>query len=291
MNSTNPKKRKDSIFKFDKMIGVPYYILLVTLIVFPLLIMILYSFQDKNQNGLLTSEFSINHYMAFFEQVEFVRAMGYSILLAVIATTLTLLFAYPTAYFLVHKKVRTQVLYLSLISGTMWINMILRTNAVMQILMLLDEHLGTRTMRTNGASVFGMVYMYFPYMFLPIYTVLSKMDYKLFEASNDLGANKFQTLVRVVMPLSIPGVLSGIIMVLLPATTTVVIPAYLGPTTQLFIGQIIEGTYKQNGVNSGAINKAAAMAVALGVIMIGIMFLINLLDPKRRGEVKNEQKG
>ena len=172
----------------------------------------------------------------------FIKAMLDSIYLAVLTTVFALLIGYPTAYIIANRKPRTQAAMILVITAPMWVNMLLRTMALKQLFEMFVPNL----LGGNFSIVTGMVYVFLPFMVLPIYTVLSKIDPRLYEAAHDLGANKFETFIKVTLPLSITGVLSGITMVLLPAATTLVIPKYLGGGRYL-IGNLIEDRFLKNG--------------------------------------------
>ncbi|CCV64655.1 Spermidine/putrescine ABC superfamily ATP binding cassette transporter, permease protein [Alteracholeplasma palmae J233] len=272
--------RKDKL-TLEKAIGLPYYIILIGLVLIPVIVMVFYSVQES-ASGLFSSRFTLSHYASFLSKVDFINVMINSIWLAVLATIITLLIAYPLALAVTKFKLVSQGLLVLLITGTMWINMILRTNALVQIFSMIHAFTGVRLLETNLASVIGMVYIFLPYMFLPIYTVLSKIDHSLIEAAEDLGANKYQVLKQVVIPLSLPGVTSGLTMVLLPAATTIAIPRYLGPTTKLMIGELIEN----EALLSGKINSASAIAILLSVIMILMLIGLKKID-RYKGSEKN----
>ena len=155
--------------------------------------------------------------------------------------------------------------------------MILRVQALKQVF----EMIMPRFYLTEAALLIGMVYIFLPFMVLPIFTVLSKMDKGLFEAASDLGATKFQTIVKVVIPLSVSGILSGITMVFLPIATTLVVPKYLGPSGRNLIGNIIEQAITKQ--QYGSYGYGAAIAVILGFIMIGLVSLMKRADRYQGG--------
>ncbi|NLK12644.1 MAG: ABC transporter permease, partial [Candidatus Phytoplasma sp.] len=220
-------KKKPQIKKtpvsLEKAVGLPYYILLAVLIVFPFSIMILYAFNNAN-TGVFQIQFSLSNFTDFLSQPIFIRTMMESMYLATISTLISLVIAYPLSYIIVRQSTKKQLLLILLLTAPMWINMLIRANGLKQIFSMVAPNL----LGTDFAIITGMVYMYLPYMVLPIYTSLSKIDDSLYESSADLGANKLQTIRKVIIPLSLSGVMSGIMMVFLPAATTLVVPKYLG---------------------------------------------------------------
>lgn len=265
--------------KFEQVLGIPYYAILLILIVLPIVLLVLYSFLAENDAFELT--FSFNHYINFFKEPLFIKSMGRSLGIAFIATGASLLIGYPLAYLIAMSKQRTSSLLIILITSPMWINMILRVQALKQVFQLINPNFHL----TETALVMGMVYIFLPFMVLPIFTVLSKMDKGLFEASSDLGATKTQTIVKVVIPLSLSGVLSGITMVFLPIATTLVVPKYLGPSGRNLIGNIIEQAITKK--QYGSFGYGAAIAVVLALIMIFLVSLMKRAD-RYQGGLKDE---
>lgn len=255
---------------------VPYYIVLVLLVIVPIFIMILASFQEKS-NSIFTVQFTLENYANFFKVGNFLKTMGQSLYFALITTVITLIIGYPLAYFIAQTKPRTQGILILLISVPMWVNMLLRVKAIQQTIdIIMPGVLGS-----NLAIIIGLVHVFLPFMVIPIYTVLIKIDKSLYEASSDLGANKFKTFYKVVLPLSMSGVMSGIMMVFLPAATTLVVPKYLGNNRKL-IGNLIELKVIQEG-NFG---EGSAIAIILSIIIMIMIFLIKKFD--RYKEAGNE---
>ena len=208
-----------------------------------------------------------------------------SLKLAVISTIICLLMGYPLAYIMARAKSRTQNILLTLIMIPMWMNFLIRTYAWMTILQdtgilngfLSALHLGRiHIIGTESAVVIGMVYDYFPYMVLPIYSIMAKLDVKLLEAASDLGCPGLSVLRRVIWPLSIPGVLSGITMVLIPSISTFYISQKLGNGKFFLIGDAIEGQYTANNLHF-----AAAIAFILMVILLVCMALMQKLANRK----------
>ena len=208
-----------------------------------------------------------------------------SLKLAVISTLICLLMGYPIAYIMARAKARTQKIMVTLIMIPMWMNFLIRTYAWMTILqdtgifngLLSALGLGTvHIIGTEAAVVIGMVYDYFPYMIIPIYSVMAKMDVKLIEAARDLGCNGAGVLRRVIWPLSLPGVLSGITMVLIPSISTFYISQKLGNGKFYLIGDAIEGQYVANNLHF-----AAAIAFILMIILLVCMALMQRLANRK----------
>ena len=208
-----------------------------------------------------------------------------SLKLAVISTLICLLMGYPIAYIMSRAKARTQKIMVTLIMIPMWMNFLIRTYAWMTILqdtgifngLLSALGLGTvHIIGTEAAVVIGMVYDYFPYMIIPIYSVMAKMDVKLIEAARDLGCNGAGVLRRVISPLSLPGVLSGITMVLIPSISTFYISQKLGNGKFYLIGDAIEGQYVANNLHF-----AAAIAFILMIILLVCMALMQRLANRK----------
>ena len=208
-----------------------------------------------------------------------------SLKLAIIATAICLLLAYPLAYFMTRMSAKAQKTVMTLIMIPMWMNFLIRTYAWMTILQdtgILNgalTALGLRPLHiigTESAVVIGMVYDYLPYMILPIYSVMAKMDVRLLEAARDLGCDSFGVLRRVIFPLSLPGVFSGITMVLVPSISTFYISQKLGNGKFYLIGDAIEGQYVANNLHF-----AAAIAFILMVILLVSMAVMQRLTNRR----------
>ena len=208
-----------------------------------------------------------------------------SLKLAVISTFICLLMGYPAAYIISKASSRVQSILITLIMIPMWMNFLIRTYAWMTILQdtgIFNGLIGLIGLKpvhiigTEAAVVIGMVYDYFPYMILPIYSVMAKMDEKLIEAARDLGCGSFGVLRRVIWPLSLPGVFSGITMVLVPSISTFYISQKLGNGKFYLIGDAIEGQYTANNLHF-----AAAIAFILMVILLACMAVFQRAANKR----------
>ena len=207
-----------------------------------------------------------------------------SVKLAVISTVICLLMGYPIAYIMAQAKERTQKTMVTLIMIPMWMNFLIRTYAWMTILQdtgILNGFLSTlgigtvHIIGTEAAVIIGMVYDYFPYMVLPIYSILAKLDNRLLEAARDLGCGSLSVLRRVILPLSMPGVISGITMVLIPSISTFYISQKLGNGKFFLIGDAIEGQYVANNLHF-----AAAIAFILMLILLACMALVKYITSR-----------
>ena len=266
----------------------PYSLWAVLFIVVPLVFVAYYAFTDND------FAFTTEHIVRFFtatsanegrEVRTYLLIFGRSLKLAVISTVICLLLGYPLAYIMSRARERTQKIMMTLIMIPMWMNFLIRTYAWMTILQdtgILNGFLSSlglgriHIIGTESAVVIGMVYDYLPSMVLPIYSILAKLDVRLIEAAYDLGCNGFSVLRRVIFPLSLPGVLSGITMVLIPSVSTFYISQKLGNGKFFLIGDAIEGQYVANNLHF-----AAAMAFILMVVLLVCMALMKYLTDRQ----------
>ncbi|MBR3569558.1 MAG: ABC transporter permease [Oscillibacter sp.] len=272
-------KRKLSLF------ALPYAVWLALLVVIPLVIMAVYAFTDSDSSAATLENFTD---MGVYASV-FVRSFR----LAAIATLICLLIGYPAAYFMAGEGPGFQRVALALIMLPMWMNFLLRTYSWMSILEnngllnQLFQKIGLfsliasvsgqeiesfQMLRTPGAVALGMVYNYLPFMILPIYSVILKLDKNLLEAARDLGANSAQVFLRVILPLSLPGVLSGVTMVFVPSVSTFAISRLLGGGTQMMLGDLIEQQFLGGAYNP---HLGAAISMVMMVIVVLCMALMN----------------
>ena len=263
----------------------PYSLWAVLFIIVPLVFVAYYALTDSNYN--FTFE-NITRFFTATSETESGVVHTYlvifmrSLKLAIISTIVCLLLGYPIAYIIARAPGRTQRILITLIMIPMWMNFLIRTYAWMTILQdtgILNaglEALGlgkVHIIGTEAAVVIGMVYDYFPYMILPIYSVMAKMDTRLLEAAKDLGCNNFGVLRRVIWPLSLPGVISGINMVLIPSISTFYISQKLGNGKFYLIGDAIEGQYVANNLHF-----AAAIALIMMIILLICMEMLQRLS-------------
>lgn len=256
----------------SRIVAAPYIVWSAIFIIVPLIIMMYFALTDSS--GAFT--------LANFSQIgKFKKAFGISILYAVIATVITLLLAYPMAYFMTKMKVSSQRMTMMLVMLPMWMNFLIRTYSWITILAntgLINKLITTlgfkplQLINTPGAVILGMVYDFIPYMILPIYTAMSKIDNSLLEAASDLGSNSFSRIKRVIMPLSLPGVISGITMVFVPSVSTFYISQKLGGNKTLLIGDAIEYLF-----NTGPqyYNVASTLSLILMVLILICTLIMN----------------
>ena len=270
----------------------PYSIWAVVFIAVPLVFVAYYAFTDQNFHftfdnisRFFTATSQIDDGESVKEVHTYLVIFMRSLKLAVISTVICLLMGYPLAYIMARATERTQSVLMTLIMIPMWMNFLIRTYAWMTILqdtgilnsILSALHLGrVHIIGTETAVVIGMVYDYFPYMVLPIYSVMAKLDVRLIEAASDLGCPSVSVLRRVIWPLSLPGVLSGVTMVLIPSISTFYISQKLGNGKFYLIGDAIEGQYTANNLHF-----AAAIAFILMVILLFCMQLIQKLTNRK----------
>ena len=267
--------------------AVPYVVWMALFVVAPIVIMVVYAFAGSDGGFTLDNFVQMGGYAAVF---------GRSFKLALIATAICLLLGYPVAYLLSREGERFRRTAMVLIMLPMWMNFLLRTYSWMTILenngllnqllqklgiIALYNHLTGRNLEyftmidTQGAVVLGMVYNYVPYMILPLYTSMTKIDQSIVEAAQDLGASTTKTLFRVLIPMSIPGISTGITMVFVPAVSTFVISRMLGGGSNLLIGDLIEMQFLGNSYN---LNVGSAMSLVLMVIVLLCMSFTSSFD-------------
>ena len=264
--------------------AIPYVVWMALFVVAPIIMVVVYAFSGAD-GGFTWSNFSsIGDYAVVF---------GRSFKLATIATLVCLLIGYPISYVMSREGERFQRIAMVLIMLPMWMNFLLRTYSWISILEnngllnqlfravgiidLYNSIFGTdiqyfRMIGTSGAVVLGMVYNYLPFMILPIYSVIIKLDKSLIEAARDLGANSYNVFRRVILPLSLPGVLSGITMVFVPSVSTFAISKMLGGGTQMMLGDLIEQQFLGGAYNP---QLGAAISLVMMVIVVVCMWIMN----------------
>ena len=259
-----------------KVFAAPYLVWMAVFIVVPLLMVAYVAF--TNEEGHFTLDYIAN--VGQYTNI-FVR----SIWLAIIATVVCLVLAYPVSFILSRMKKHHQGTMLMIVMLPMWMNFLLRTYAWMTLLGnngIINNLLGMigigplKLINTEGAVVLGMVYNYLPFMILPLYSVMVKIDKSLIEAASDLGCNPVSTLFRVVVPLSVPGIMSGVTMVFVPAISTFIISRMLGGGSNLLIGDLIEMQFLGNAYNP---HLGAGISLVLMVIILLIMTIMNQFNP------------
>lgn len=265
----------------------PYLVWMIIFIVFPSILVLLYSVTTKESNGLTTINFTLKNFVDFFDPI-YLNILWDSIFLAAISTVICLLLGYPAAYIISNANMSRRNILLFLCILPMWMNMLLRTYAWMTILgnngilNNLFDFLGLPQLNmlyTRGATVMGMVYNFLPFMILPIYTALSKMNVGILEAADDLGANRYAKFRKIILPLSMPGVISGIIMVFMPAVSTFIIPQLLGGNKSMMIGNLIEKLFILNG----DWNFGSAISIIMMIIILISMSIMNKFEVDKEG--------
>ena len=265
-------RRNNSENKIYLFLGSPFYLLLIILILIPIILMLFYSITENATFGIPSNIIlSFDNYLNFFREAVFINLLLESLKLAFFATLLSFSIGYPIAYLISNLRPKIRGILILLITAPMWINMLIRTRALQQIFEIINPAL----LGTDFAIIAGMTYNYLPFMILPIYTVLSKIDKSLLSSSYDLGANRIQTFLKITFPLSISGVLSGVMMVFLPSATTLVIPKYLGEGRYL-IGNLIENAIIQQG-NFG---RGSAIAIVMSILIFILIYFIRKFDVK-----------
>ena len=260
---------------------IPYVIWMALFVVAPIIMVVIYAFSSADGGFTLSNFAKMGTYAVVFTR---------SFKLAIIATIICLLIGYPVSYIMSKEGPRFQRIAMVLIMLPMWMNFLLRTYSWMSILenngllnqlfqkigliALYNNIFGTdiqffRMINTQGAVVLGMVYNYLPFMILPIYSVIVKMDNSLIEAARDLGANTFNVFRRVILPLSLPGVLSGITMVFVPSVSTFAISKMLGGGTEPLLGDLIEQQFL-----GGAYNPQLGAAISLVMMIIVVICMV-----------------
>lgn len=264
---------------------VPYMLILVIFIVLPLLFIIFYSLV-KRTSTFPIYRITISNYTYLVENKKVLISLFKSLYFALASTGLCLLVSYPLAYFISKRGAKTQATLMLLVTAPMWINMLLRTLALKQVLdgpilrlAKLVGYGGSTVLGNDVSIIFGMTYLYIPYMILPIYTILSKLDGKLLEASTDLGASNTHSFLHVTLPLSLPGIMSGFTIVFLSSATTIVISKYLGGGKYNLIGNIIETEFITNS-NWG---YGSSISIILLIVIMLLMWLTSFVSRKYEG--------
>jgi spermidine/putrescine transport system permease protein len=264
--------------------AIPYVVWMAIFVVAPIVLVVIYAFTTASGGFSLENFTRMGTYTVIFTR---------SFKLAIIATAICLLIGYPLSYVIAKEGPRFQRAASVLIMLPMWVNFLLRTYSWMSILErngllnqffstiglfdLINRVFGTNItyfhmMGTQGAVVLGMVYNYLPFMILPIYSVIVKLDRSLLEAARDLGANSFGVFRKVIFPLSLPGILSGVTMVFVPSVSTFAISTMLGGGTQMLLGDLIEQQFLNGAYNP---HLGSAIALVMMVIVVVCMWIMN----------------
>lgn len=229
-------------------ISFPYLFWMIVFILVPLLLVLLFSLTEGNVQNLFELKLTLDNFKRFIDPV-YLKVLSRSIWLALISTIICLILGYPMAMILARTDIKRRNMLVLLFVVPMWMNFLLRTYAWMALLGkngFINKILGVfgvpalNLLYNNGAVILGMVYNFLPFMVLPIYSVLSKIDKNIIEAAEDLGSNRITVLNKIIFPLSLPGVVSGITMVFMPAVSTFIISRLLGGGQYMLIGNLVE---------------------------------------------------
>ena len=242
--------------------ALPYFIFLVMFVVLPLLLVLVYALQDGS------GHFTLSNVTKFFTDSDALSTFAVSIEIAIETTLLCILIGYPAAWILSNKEYNRSAVTIVLFIMPMWINALMRTLATAELFNVLAIHLG------KGTLLYGMVYDYLPFMIYPIYNVLDKMDKSYAEAAQDLGATPWKVFWKVIVPLSMPGVASGVLMVFMPTVSTFAISEFLTNNKIKLFGTII-----QENINSSMWNYGAALALIM-LVIIGLTSFLQGSDKK-----------
>lgn len=255
-----------------KQLGIPYVLFLLVFVIAPLIVIIFFAF--TNGEGRFTTE----NLTGFFTDPNTLGTLAYSFAIAVVTTCVCLLIAYPIAYILARSSLKMKSVIVMIFVMPMWINFTLRITALKEILTLIEGNLAFYPFVN---TVIGMTYDFLPFMILPIYTTLMKLDISLLEAANDLGASERQTFLQVTLPLSMPGIVSGISMVFLPAMTNYVVLDMLYNSTYI-MGSLIGSYFSAYNWNGGSM---------IALILLLIICIFTLATNKVADEDANNRGG
>lgn len=239
-------------------LGIPYFLFLLIFVVAPVLILVYYAFT----NG--SGEFSLENFLLFFSDQKAIGTLIYSAMIAVVTTIVCLLIAYPVAYILAKGEFKRGNVLLMLFVMPMWINFTLRITALKEILTMIEGNLAFHPFLN---TVIGMTYDFLPFMILPIYNTIAKIDHSYIEAARDLGAKSYKVFVRVILPLSVPGIISGVTMVLLPSMTNYVVLDMMYNSTYI-MGSLVGSYFNMYDWNNGSV---------ISMILLILIFILSII--------------
>lgn len=266
---------------FKKM-AYPYVAWISVMVVAPMLLIVMYAFIEQG-NDVTTFKFTLSNFTRFFSDSVYTDVLYRSLYVALITTLICLLIGYPAAYIIAMAKPKHKAALVLLITFPTWINMLVRTYAWLGTLQdngIINSFLGLfgiepiQMIYTNFAVILGMVYNFVPFMILQIYSALDKMDKSYLEAASDLGANRVQSFLRVTFPMSLPGVISGITLVFLPAVSSFFIPKLLGGGQFVLIGNVIETQF----LTAGDWGFGSAISLIMAIIIMISLYITRRLD-------------
>lgn len=265
----------------------PYIIWMMIFIAIPLLLVLYFGFTVGDSQNFDTFKFSLQNFKRFLDPI-YLKVLGRSVNLAFISTVICLILGYPIAYIISKKKPSKRNTMVLMFVIPMWMNFLLRTyawltllgrNGIINIIIMKLGFQPLELLYNDKAVLLGMVYNFLPFMVLPIYSVLVKMDKSLIEAAEDLGSNKTQVFTKVVFPLSMPGVATGITMVFIPALSTFVISSLLGGNKYNLIGNLIEQQFRW----TGDWHFGSTMSIILMIFILVTTLLTSRFDKEKEG--------
>ncbi len=265
----------------------PYVIWMAIFIVVPLFLIMYFAFTRGDSQNFSTFQFSLDNFKRFFTPT-YLKVLGRSVSLAFISTVICLILGYPMAFIISKEKIRKRNIMILMFVIPMWMNFLLRTYAWLTLLgrngfiNYLVTKLGFQPldlMFNDKAVLLGMVYNFLPFMVLPIYSILTKIDNSLIEAAEDLGANKVEVFGKVILPLSVPGIITGITMVFIPAVSTFIISSLLGGNKYNLIGNLVEQQFRW----TGDWHFGSSMSIILMVFILITMALTSKFDKEKEG--------
>lgn len=247
---------------FRKQLAIPYAIFLILFVVLPLLVVIYYGFTNGNGDP------SFDNFVRFFKNGKTIGTLVYSIVIAVLTTIFCLMLAYPVALIIAKGAYNRHTKFLMIFVLPMWINFTLRVTALKEILSFIEGNLAYHQFFN---TILCMVYDFLPFMIMPIYNSLTKLDDGLIEAASDLGANKIQVFFKVILPLSVPGIVSGITMVFLPSMTNYVVLDMIYNSTYI-MGSLIGSYFSAYDWHNGSVISMILLMIILGITVISNKF-------------------
>lgn len=261
---------------------IPYTIWIAIMIILPMLMIVLYAFTNGG-NSVVNVQFTLENFTDFFQDEVFQDVLMRSLYIAFLTTIICVIIGYPIAYVIANGDPKSNLFWILLITLPTWINMLVRTYALMGMFQdngIINTFLGwlgippLQLIHTTFAVVVGMVYNFIPFMILQIHASLAKMDKSYLEAASDLGANKLQCFLKITLPLSLSGVISGITLVFLPAVSSFFIPKLLGGGQYVLIGNVIETEF----LTAGDWNSGSAISLVMALIIILSLYITKKVD-------------
>ena len=259
-------------FRFQrKYLSLPYILFFLFFVITPIVLIVFYAFTDKN-----TGQLSIINFKKFIDDPTNINVLIISLTYAILNTMLCLVIGYPVAFFLADKKINKSAILVTLFIMPMWINFVIRTGATRDLLSWINISGGTYP---ELATLIGLVYNYLPFTILPLYTTMLKMDRSQIEASKDLGANGIQTFTKVVIPLTMPGIVSAATMVFMPTISSYVISDILSEYNVVLFGTYIDLYFNQNDWNFGSF-----MALIMLILILLSVFITRKFSNEDEGK-------